>query len=192
MPENLNDVNFVPEEILEAREQVQRKSTLSKVAIFVAILSILAAAGVFGYDLYLKNKLNSLQSEKAEKNATIESLKGFGETGYKLGVRLAAAEELLNTKIYFSKVFEEIRAQTPENVEIRSWQVNSEGVLTMVAFSTPNYVPIAEFQNNLLNSETNYFDTVRLQSAALDGRQQGVNFSFEIQLDLESVYERLD
>lgn len=192
MPENINDVNFVPEEILEAREQVQRKSLLSRLAIFLAIVSVIAAAGIFGYDLYLKSRLNALQTEKAEKNATIESLKEFGEKGYKLGVRLAAAQDAINKKLYFTNVFEEVRAQKPDSIEIRSWQVNSDGVLTLIAFSTPNYVPIAEFQNNLLNSETKYFSSVRLLSAALDGRQQGVNFSFEVKLNLDSIYERIE
>ncbi len=189
MAHAFRDVNFIPDEIITERKQRAKLSKGNRIAIGLAIFSLLAGSGLWGYNYYNQSEIQKSEEQIAANQKKIEDLKDFGETGYQLGSRLEKSNDILENRIYFSKLFEEFTNQIPKSITVRSWQINESGSINLSASSFPNYSPIALFQKNLISSETGIFKDMRLQSASLNNKEGNVSFSVRIEVNLEALKE---
>lgn len=102
----------------------------------VAIISIVLAAGVFGYEMYLKNARDqkSAQLAAAQKEVNIDTVEGF----IRLKNRLNTVETLLNQHVALSEFFDTLESRTLQTVRFsglsvaveddRSAEIKMEGV----------------------------------------------------------------
>lgn len=191
MPSNFSDVNFLPEEVVSNRKHQSQVKSLNKIAVSLMAVTLVIGAGIFGYNYYTQSRIKSVRDEISVKETEIRELNEFAITGYKLGLRLDAINTILNQRVYFKKVLDQVYAEIPDGVSIVSMQVNDEGSVTISGKSYPNYIPIAVFQDNLVNSESEYFSNIRLRSASLDKTSGEISFTINFLVDLEKTYEPL-
>jgi Tfp pilus assembly protein PilN len=102
----------------------------------IAIVSLLLAAAVFGYDIYLKNARDqkSMSLAEAQKAVDLDTVEEF----IRLKNRLSTVETLLNQHIGLSEFFDTLEARTLQTVRFsgltvaveddRSAEINMEGV----------------------------------------------------------------
>lgn len=130
--------SFVPKQPVSthARSQKSGRSVLLLIAIAVAGISALVAAGVFGYELYLKSARDAKSAEllQAQRSVNLDVVEGF----IRLKNRLVEVERMLNDHIELTKFFTVLEAKTLQTVrfntlslsvnEDRSAEVTMEGV----------------------------------------------------------------
>lgn len=192
MPSSFSDVNFVPDEVIKERKKTSQIKYGNKYAMIFAGIVLLVGLGFWGYNFYLNNRITNIETDISAQNARIEELEEFSRAGYKLGVRLGAIKDILDERALYSNLITDLYNKKPENVTIENWQVSDTGQITLSATSFPNYIPIADFQERLRNSENNYYSDIRLRSASLDRRTSSVRFSLQIQLNKSELYESIE
>ncbi|MDQ1299573.1 MAG: hypothetical protein QG636_241 [Patescibacteria group bacterium] len=102
----------------------------------IAIISVALAAGVFGYELYLKNARDQKSADlaAAQKEVNLDTVEGF----IRLKNRLNTVETLLNQHIALSEFFDTLESRTLQTVRFsglsvaveddRSAEIKMEGV----------------------------------------------------------------
>lgn len=178
-----SDVNFIPDEIDQVRDQEIRKKSALKYMIILLAVFLIIGLSLLAFNLYTKSKINAVVRETDEATAKIAELSDFGKSGYKLGIRLGVVKELLSSRAYYNNLINEIDAQTPQNVNVIKIGISGSTDLAISALSEQNYTPIALFQRNLLSSSAEYFSDVRLDSAKLNKDDGSVDFSLRVVLD---------
>ncbi len=189
MPNAFSDVNFIPDEVVSDRKRNSQVKSLNKLAVGAMILALIVGGGLFGYNLYTKNKITTLKTDVTKKQSEIQELNEFAKDGYKLGLRLSSVKTILSERPYYGKIVEELYNQVPEGVGIKDIQVDDEGSVILTGIAVPNYIPIATFQDNLKASDSQYFTKIRLRSAALEKTTGSVSFTLEFVIDLTKVHE---
>lgn len=130
--------SFVPKQPVatSARRQQSGTNLFLIIAGVIAGISILAAAGVFGYELYLKNARDQKSAEltEAQRAVNIDVVEGF----IRLKNRLNTVEVLLDQHIMLSEFFDTLESRTLQTVrfsgltvkvnEDRSAEIQMEGV----------------------------------------------------------------
>lgn len=88
------------------------------IAVALALLSILASAGVFGYEYYLKGVkvAKAEELERAQKAVNIDTVEGY----IRLKNRLSTATTLLDQHIELSEFFDVLEQRTLQNVRFNS------------------------------------------------------------------------
>lgn len=191
MPNAFSDVNFIPDEVVSDRKHISQVKGLNKMAVAAMIVSLIIGGGLLGYNLYTKNKITSLEDENKTQEAQIQQLNEFAKDGYKLGLRLASVKKILDARPYYGKTIEELYGQIPNGVSIDNLQIDNDGSAVLTGSATPNYIPIALFQDNLKNSTKGYFKDISLKTASLNKTDGNVNFTLEFTIDLTKTYESI-
>lgn len=119
-----------------ARRQQSGTNIFLIIAAVIAGISILAAAGVFGYELYLKNARDQKSAAlvEAQRSVDLDTVEGF----IRLKNRLSTVEVLLNQHIALSEFFDTLESRTLQTVRFsgltvevnddRSAEIQMEGV----------------------------------------------------------------
>lgn len=130
--------SFVPKQPVapSSRQQKSGINVLFIIGGVIAIISVVLAAGVFGYELYLKNARDqkSVALSEAQKAVNIDTIEDF----IRLKNRLNTVETLLNQHIGLSEFFDTLEARTLQTVRFsgltvtveddRSAEIKMEGV----------------------------------------------------------------
>ncbi len=189
MPNAFSDVNFIPDDVVSNRKHDSQIKSLNKIAVVAMVVSLLAGVSLFGYNYYTKNKISLIQTDIETKEVEIQKLNEFAESGYKLGLRLAAIKGLLDKRSYYGKIISQVYEEIPRGVTINTIQVSDKGATSLSGESFPNYIPIATFQDNLKNSDSEYFTNIRLKSASLDRERGSASFTIDFSINLDKTYE---
>ena len=190
MPATIQDINFIPDEIIESQVEATRISSANKMSLGLAIFLLMAGAAFWGYNFYQKQELAKAKQQAATYETNIQNLKDFGEEGYKLGTRLQSIKSILDSRQYYSKLIEQVDELTPEGVDVVTWQASSDGVMQLEGISSPNYLPIADFEGNLQSDPKEVFADVKLTTAALEEEDGDIKFGMSITLSKESLNAR--
>jgi len=129
--------SFIPKASLKVeRSRPQRSGggtigIFNIIAVFLLVLAVIGAVGVFGYEQYLKGSISgkrtSLERARAAfEPATIKELS-------RLNARLSVGEELLNQHRSYSRVFDEIEVLTLDSVRFSDFTLDetSPGLMTV-------------------------------------------------------------
>lgn len=130
--------SFVPKQPVttHARNQKSGQSVFFFIAAAIAGISALVAAGVFGYELYLKNGRDAKSAElaQAQQAVDLDMVEGF----IRLRNRLAEVDRILDTHIELSVFFDTLEKKTLQTVRFntlslsvnddRSAEVTMDGV----------------------------------------------------------------
>ncbi|PIR42382.1 hypothetical protein CO058_01175 [candidate division WWE3 bacterium CG_4_9_14_0_2_um_filter_35_11] len=178
-----SDVNFIPDEVDQIREQEIRKKSALKYMIILCGAVLLVGLSLLSYNLYTKSKIKSVIRKTEDSTAKIADLSDFGTSGYKLGVRLGVIKDILSSRLYYDNLVNEIDIQTPNNVLVTKIETSGSTDFSIYGISSQNYTPISVFQRNLQSSDTGYFVDVKLDSAKLNKDDGSVDFSLRLVLD---------
>lgn len=130
--------SFVPKQPVATSSRKQQSGTniFFIVGGVIAIISVVLAAGVFGYEMYLKNARDqkSVNLAQAQKEVNLDTVEGF----IRLKSRLNTVEKLLDQHVMLSEFFDTLEARTLQTVRFsglslaveddRSAEIKMEGV----------------------------------------------------------------
>lgn len=118
--------SFIPKQSLKVDRGARRPSgspvgIVNIVAIFILILSLLGATGVFLYEQFLKTTITSKReslerARSAFEPATIKELS-------RLNTRLTIGQQLLNAHVSYSRLFDEIELLTLQSVRFAEFSL---------------------------------------------------------------------
>lgn len=181
------DLNFIPDSIVQEKKVQYTKKVGTRGALILMIVVALISAGFLFYNLTLHRNINSNIEQTEQKKAEIQGLKKFGEDGYKLGLRLENAENILNNRGKLSELATEIQNRLPTGVQLTKWSYNKEQGLSLKGTVAGTYVPIESYSKELLKTpdgqETNIFKEVKLKNALYDKSKGLVDFELSIIVD---------
>lgn len=130
--------SFVPKQPVATSSRKQQSGTNVFFIIggVVAIISLVLAAGVFGYEMYLKNARDQKSADLAlaQKSVNLDTVEGF----IRLKNRLNTVEYLLDRHVELSEFFDTLESRTLQTVRFsglsvavendRSAEIQMEGV----------------------------------------------------------------
>ena len=180
-----DDVNLIPQEVINEKARQTHKKSIDKVAITILIIVVIATIAVVGYNQTLKSKLKNINNAIAVQEKIVEDLKEFGVIGYSLGVRLEKADKVMNERNRNSTLMEEINKRIPEGVELSNYSYAGGNVVNLTGRAFANYTPIAEFKDNLLSDSSDkgaLFKDAKIVSASYTNDQSSIAFSIDIYL----------
>lgn len=118
--------SFVPKQPVATSSRKQQSGTNIFFIIggVIAIVSLLLAAAVFGYEIYLKNARDqkTLGLAEAQKAVNLDTVEGF----IRLKNRLSTVESLLNQHVELSEFFDTLEARTLQTVRFSGLSVTVE------------------------------------------------------------------
>lgn len=191
---NSQDINFIPQEIVDRRVEIKTRAANNKFSIGVAAVALIIAGVAFYYNYTLQTQIKTIEAEIAASQAKVDSLQEFGKHGYKLGIRLQNSKTIISGRNYYSTVFDELAARTPNTVQIENFSISEEG-LNLNAATAFGYPTIAEFQDNLAavineDGRKNLFTDVKLLQADYDKSSGQVSFTLQLGLTNEIKKEQ--
>lgn len=182
------NVNFIPEEVLQAKKQQVHLSFGLKASFVFAILLSAVWGGLFYFNLVKERAIKDLDIKIAAQRKIIDELAEFGAKGYKLGVRLEAVKDVVNTRNVFSKLIEELNSKVPESVAITDVTVTGDNNVIVSGEALYNYAPVGEYTEKLLTNKE-MFEDVKIISAQGVGQKDAVKFTLNIKLKKGGLYE---
>lgn len=181
------DLNFIPDSIVQEKKVQYTKKVGTRGALILMIIIAIISAGFLFYNLTLNRRITSNMQQTEQKRSEIQALKKFGEDGYKLGLRLENAENILDNRGKLSVLASEIQKRLPSGVLLTEWNYNKEQGLSLKGTVAGTYVPIESYSDELLRTpdgeEHNIFKEVKLKNALYDKSEGLVDFELSIIVD---------
>lgn len=158
--ENINQTSFIPKQSLApvANRAPRSVSGLNLIAWFLFIVSLLGAGGTFLWNKALEGRINSMNSQIADVKGKLEE-----DTIYdikELEKRLKSSEEILNSHIATSKIFEVLQQRTLKTISFNKFAYSiadptgkSKTVTVSMAGRAKNYDAIAQQAEELAKNE---------------------------------------
>lgn len=185
---NNQTIDFLPDEVLHARRERAQYGELLKVGVALLIIATLLSVGLYVYKLILKKDLDAVKNEISTETRDIDSMKNIAESGYTLGVRLKTLEKILDNRIVYSKLMNEIRDKTPTSIMLGSITLSDSTNLVLDGSAkSVDYTPIAEFKKTLSSSDL--FSDIKVLKASGDSKE--ITFSVSTSLDIEKLKETI-
>ncbi|HNS71317.1 MAG TPA: PilN domain-containing protein [bacterium] len=185
----MQELNFLPQS--EIQEQYKEKAVKFS-SILAIIFTVFVALGSV-YIVYL-NKQNEQKISDLDKN--IESLRSQIKSKAEIEIKVrnldkkykALTNIFMNQKKY-SLLMQEIRTRKPSSLDIDNLDMRGESL--NINGSAQNYLSIAEFINNLLNTEftggisglETVFTKVSLNSVNTDSSKDTIGFFIVVNFD---------
>lgn len=115
--------SFVPKQPVASTLRKQKSGTNILLIISAVILglAVLGCAGIFGYELYLKNQRDTKQAElvAAQRAVDVDMVEGF----IRLRDRLQATESILDNHVQLSEFFNVLEDRTLQTVRFSALQI---------------------------------------------------------------------
>lgn len=156
------------------------KSILGLFGLVLFIVSVLGAAGVFGYKYYLKSNIEAMQADLEEVRAALnaEEIKELTH----LHNRIVTTRELISKHVVLSPFFEFLETSAPRLVRFSElmYRTTAEGIEVNLRGESRGYGALA-LQANIFD-QNNYFKSPAFSNLLLNERGD-VTFSFRGLLD---------
>lgn len=179
-------IDFIPDEVLNSRQEDLQYNLLLKVGIVLFVISLILGGSLFVYQLMLEKDVKSITDEVNAQLREIDKMKNVAESGYTLGVRLSLLDETLKSRVLYSTFMKEISKRTPSNITFADIVLNTTGQLSLTGTSkSSDYTPIADLKDSF--SKSDLFSNVKVISA--QGDSEGITFSITLDVDVEKLKE---
>lgn len=185
---NHSNVNFVPEQvILQQKTKAQALSGL-KIAIMISILCCSAYGGLWFYNRLKQREIDNILRSIEEQKAVITRLAEFGQKGYKLGVRLEAARDVIQGRNIYSRLFNELNGKVIDTIALTDITFTSPTTVTVMGKAQGNYAPVGEYTQRLLEN-VSMFEDIKITQASGSGEKDAVEFTLNIKLKEGGLHE---
>lgn len=112
----MSNLNLLPPEIKEQYEISKKNRTLLNIFIGIILLIVLISAALFLGGVYLKTKLNLVNTEVEAKEQSITKYGTLEKDAKELNERLGAIKKIMSQRIYFSKALDQLWSSTPSQL----------------------------------------------------------------------------
>ena len=185
--DNKPDINFIPQEIVQKRREVVTRSNNNKFAIVILVITVIVSGVAFYFNSSVQREISVLQSQINGNESKINDLQEFGRHGYKLGLRLNNAENIITGRNNYSYMMNEFALRIPEQIAIESIDATDNN-LTFNGSTMSGYPIIAELQDKLAQKsqgQKNMFEDVKLTSSKFNKSTGLIEFTLEVALNNE-------
>lgn len=191
MPVQPENINFIPDKIVNERRVRKTKMIGTRVSIIFLVAVSIISGGIFYYNYTITQKIDKYKADTKQRTDEIANLKRFGEEGYKLGTRLESVYKITKGRPQGSGIMNEVSNRLPTGVDIIDWSYNPTQGLIIKGASKSTYVPIDLFKENLLSKADDGtespFTAVKLTSASYDKSDGLVSFSINVSVDISKL-----
>lgn len=191
MPVQSENINFIPDKIVNERRVKKTKMIGTRISIIFLVAISLVSGGIFYYNYTVTQKIDKYKADTKQRADEIADLKRFGEEGYKLGTRLEGVYKVTKNRPQGSGIMNEVANRLPTGVDITDWSYNPTQGLIIKGASKSTYVPIDLFKENLLSKADDGtespFTSVKLTSASYDKSDGLVSFSINVSVDIAKL-----
>jgi len=183
MPQN---INLVPSEVVKERalHQAYNKFVIFSLVILVAAFSVL---GVFAYLVSSTQKqISTLNNEIAAKERELEKLKNVEKSGAILTSRLEFIQNLMNNKVYYSKVMEEIKSRTIPGIVVSSISVSDIFEIS-VSGTAASTTALQNYVTGLVAGPDNLFFDAKIFEVSVKEGGGTASFRVTVQTKAEEI-----
>ncbi len=180
----MSEINLLQNESSDSVSFAPKKT--KKIGLFIAIILFILALLAYGF-LFLQSrdvekKIANTEQQIAQLAARLESTKEERLEAISFQARLKNLDILLDTHLFWSKVFEELEAFTYIPAQITTLQASELTGIAAITGTIPSYTDLAKLMLGLNQSE-NITDVRYISSGSAEEIGSGYSFSLEIVLD---------
>lgn len=148
---------------------VSDRTVLGTLAVFVFTFAVLLSLGVFGYQLYLKSRINKMGGDLALARQSLEpeTIKKISD----LDGRIVSTKNLLDKHVVLSPLFDYLEASTVRNLRFKdvNYESGDKGINVIMNGEATSYAAIA-LQSEIFNRDGSPFKDVVFSNLSLDDR----------------------
>jgi hypothetical protein len=165
---------------IPAGKPVRRGGLYSYISLIIFIISLVLAVGVFGYRFYVKGTINRMSEEIADKKDTL--IPNSSREFIRLNDRIQSTQELLNSHVVTSPLFEYLESSTLKSVRFTELSYNTapNGVELVMRGEASGYAAVA-LQADIFNKGS-YFKDSNFSDLSLD-EKGNVTFTYQAKVN---------
>lgn len=169
----------------------------TKISVVLLLLAVGVGIYYFSKETSLQNQAASLESQKTNLAAKVESMREVENYAKKLSGKYFLLQKYLESRLKYSSVMLELLARVPTEISFDSLSFEGAGRRTTIAGSSKDVIPVSAFVSRLArpgnaSSESavalegkNAFMDVRLDSLSVD-QDKGVSYSVSFKINEEA------
>ena len=180
------NINLLPEEILQARKFKVVRKNLLYASLFLIFVSLIAFASVF---VLLKGQETRLANLEDQKVTVVDAITKLSETEEQiqlLGIRAELISKIMKERYNYSDLLEELKAVTPNEVEVKSLVVEFDEL--RLTGNASNYNSLTKFTRSLKQKDKNkVFVDGEISSISLNSSDGTVTYTINAFIDPEGL-----
>lgn len=181
MPPKEFQSSFIPKEV--TKKPIRRAggtNFINLIAVVLLVFSILSAAGVFLYKIYLSRSLESKQDALAQADEAFD--RDLIEELQNLDRRLDSGEDLLDSHVAASLLLERLEEVTSQAVRFTSfgYSLGEEGIMITMEGEAESFGAIA-YQSDIIGARREFRDVIF--SGLATNESGNVGFSLTATID---------
>ncbi len=126
-----DNINLLPEQSEVVDSKSKQNALINKVSAVILVVTILAVAGVFGYNFIISQSISGLDNEVAEQKAVVDQYKEAEGIERSVAARLQAAEQFLNSQNHYSRALTQINRSMPGGIRLDTLAIASDKAVTL-------------------------------------------------------------
>lgn len=179
MPPSPTPTSFIPKKPLDSSTAYRESGSfgfLFFISLFIFIASVVAAAGVFGYETFLNTSISSKQTSLQKEEAAFDP-EQINQL-IRLDARITNAKTLLANHVAPSAIFAFLSQQTLQNVQLTSFKysLNSDGTASISISGIADTFASVALQSDQFNAASPILKDVVFSGVDNDGARS-VKFS---------------
>lgn len=194
-------INLTPPQEIKRRKTQYVVGASTKISVFLLVLALGVAGYYYSQSSGLTSKIVSLQSQKSQLTAQVESMQDIENYAKKLSGKYFLLQKYLEGRIKYSSVMLELLARVPEEIAFDSLSFDGLGKRTTLTGTSAEVISVSEFVNRLAKegnassesavdlSGKNAFTGVRLDSLSVDETEEnkgGIQYSVSFDINEEA------
>lgn len=176
------DINLIPSSVVKERNIETNQQRFLVFSVIVLIVSAVLTAVIGTVAATSSTNLSKLQNEVATKQNTVKSLEDAELKGLQLQARLGFIDSLLNRKVVYSKVLDEIELRIKEGIVVTNVQIGENLVLT-ISGNASSTTALQNYINGLVLPPDNLFSEAKVMEVSIGESSAGVRFKVSVEVD---------
>jgi len=194
-------INLTPHKEVKLRRRQYVVGVSTNISIFLFMVALGVAGYYYSRSSNLNSKISTLQSQKGQLTAQVESMREIENYAKKLSGKYFLLQKYLEGRIKYSSVMTELLARVPQEISFASLTFDGLGKRTTITGESKDIISVSSFGNRLAkegnaSSESavdiagkNAFTNVRLDSLSVDEEkenQKGIQYAVSFDINEEA------
>jgi len=194
-------INLTPPQEIKRRRTQYVVGASTKISVFLLVVALGVAGYYYSQRSSLANKVATLQSQKGQLTAQVESMREIENYAKKLSGKYFLLQKYLEGRIKYSSVMAELLARVPQEISFASLTFDGLGKRTTITGESEDIISVSSFVNRLAKEGNassqsavdlagkNAFTNVRLDSLNVDEEkenQKGIQYTVSFDINEEA------
>ena len=176
-------INLIPPKLKKERKERKTTALFFTFLTFYLILFCILSAVIYLADTYIKKSLSNMDVQIAEETLKANNYKDVEANIKLVNGKLDSIKKEETSKIYWSKILDELARSTPENAQIKILSSSTENKSLNITGDAASRRDIAKLKDKMEDSK--YFKNVNFSTSSYNETDK--NFTFNLTCELEEV-----